>query len=166
VSASTFGPDSHQQAAGPIVEMNNRRDGTREMLNSLRSKRVRDGQLVPLRPTSLDRPPLPRPGNGSCKPKGRTGLQTRGPSFPDHLWAAYTRGLSWIGLAHKRIGPSRCSFQCSRIRPEDPERIEPVSRDERRDGRALKKQRRPGLREGGDGRRRAPRHRSVIAAPP
>jgi hypothetical protein len=34
------------------------------------------------------------------------------------------------------------------------------------DGRALKKQRRPGLREGGDGRRRAPRRRSAIAAPP
>jgi hypothetical protein len=56
-----------------------------------------------------------RPGNGSCKPKGRKGLQTRGPSFPDRLWAAYTRGSSWIGLAHKRIGSSRCSFQCPRI---------------------------------------------------
>jgi hypothetical protein len=58
-----------ERAAGPIVEMNNRRDGTREMLNSLRSKRVRDGQLVPPRPASLDRPPLP---TGGPVPVGRT----------------------------------------------------------------------------------------------
>jgi hypothetical protein len=64
-----------------------------------------------------------RPGNGSCKPKGRKGLQTRGSSFPDRLWAVYTRGSSWIESAHKRIGPSRCSLKCLRIRPEDPERI-------------------------------------------
>ena len=44
------------------------------------------------------------PDSGSCKPKGRKGLQTRKPSFTDRLWAIYTKGSSWIGLAHKKIG--------------------------------------------------------------
>jgi hypothetical protein len=53
-------------------------------------------------------------------------------------------------LAYKRIGPSRCSLKCLRIRPEDPERIEPISRDGRREGSKT-----TGRAETGAARRRA-----------
>jgi hypothetical protein len=60
-----------------------------------------------------------RPGNGSCKPKGRKGPQTCGPTFMDRLWVMYTKGRVGLDWPMKGLGyrhwPSRCSSIGPRI---------------------------------------------------